>query len=240
MNNKPFYSLGCGDRFGREGEAQLAAYVESARRGVLVCPVWNKSHREHTTVLTEPASVRAEADTAVAALGWDQPWFVDADHINLANVDDFIEWLAIAAVIEHWDAYGSMTHNYYLYNDPDTGQITWISWDHNETLSTGMGGGNRTVSLDKSEVGDNWPLIRFLLDDPVYYELYVNDLAETVAGPFNPDQMAETYQSMADLIAPYAAADVGEEAFNSAVQQLIDHTYQRAEDVNEFLSNLEK
>ena len=159
---------------------------------------------------------------------------------SIFDVDDFIEWLAIAAVIEHWDAYGSMTHNYYLYNDPNTGQITWISWDHNETLSTGMGGGNRAVSLDKSKVGDNWPLIRFLLDDPVYYELYVNDLAETVAGPFNPDHMAETYQSMADLIAPYAAADVGEEAFNSAVQQLINHTYQRAEDVNEFLSNLEK
>ena len=52
------------------------------------------------------------------------------------DVDGFLEWLAISAVIEHWDAYGSMTHNYYLYNDPETGQITWITWDHNETLSS--------------------------------------------------------------------------------------------------------
>ena len=52
--------------------------------------------------------------------------------------------------------------------------------------------------------------------------------------------MAETYQSMADLIAPYAAADVGEAAFNNAVQGLIDYTYQRAEEVETFLSNLEK
>jgi hypothetical protein len=91
MNNKPIYTLGCGDRFGREGEAQLAAYIEAASRGIPVCPVWNKSHREHTTVHTVPASVRAEADAAAAALGWDKPWFVDADHINLSNVDSFIE-----------------------------------------------------------------------------------------------------------------------------------------------------
>lgn len=91
MNDKPIYTLGCGDRFGREGEAQLAAYLEAARQGMLVYPVWNKSHREHTTVHTEPASVRTEADTAVANLGWDKPWFVDADHINLSNVDGFIE-----------------------------------------------------------------------------------------------------------------------------------------------------
>jgi hypothetical protein len=91
VNDKPIYTLGCGDRFGREGEAQLAAYVEAACQGVLVYPVWNKSHREHTTVHTEPASVRTEADTAVANLGWDKPWFVDADHINFVNMESFIE-----------------------------------------------------------------------------------------------------------------------------------------------------
>lgn len=156
------------------------------------------------------------------------------------DVDGFLEWLAISAVIEHWDAYGSMTHNYYLYNNPETGQITWITWDHNETLSSIAGGRNRSVSLDKAEVGENWPLIRFLLDDPIYYELYINYLSETVAGPINPDQMAETYQSIANLIAPYAAAEVGEAAFNNAVQGLIDYTYQRVEEVETFLSNLEK
>ena len=155
---------------------------------------------------------------------------------SVFDVDGFIEWLAISAVIEHWDAYGSMTHNYYLYNDPEKGQITWITWDHNETLSSSAGGRNRSVSLDKSEVGENWPLISFLLNDPVYYELYNSYLVNTIEGPFNPDHMAETYQSMANLIAPYAAADVGEEAFNNAVQELIDYTYQRAEVVETFLS----
>ena len=90
MKNSAVYSLGCGDRFGRQGEAQLAAYIEAGKRGVEVSPVWNKSNREHKTVHTEPPSVRKEADAAVASLGWNRSYFVDADHISLANVDGFI------------------------------------------------------------------------------------------------------------------------------------------------------
>ena len=161
---------------------------------------------------------------------------------SIFDVDSFLEWLAISSVIQHWDAYGSMSHNYYLYHDPDSGQLRWISWDHNQAMSEGMGDrggrgpGNRSVSLDRAEVNDNWPLIRYLLDDPVYYARYLDYLAETVAGPFDPDEMAETYQSLADLIEPYATEDVGEAAFEAAVQQLIEHAYQRADSVEEFLA----
>jgi len=88
--NAKNFTLGCGDRFGRQGAAQLQAYVEAAKRGIEVSPVWNKSHREHTTVHTGPASLRAEADAAVAALGWDKPYYVDADHISLKTVDGFL------------------------------------------------------------------------------------------------------------------------------------------------------
>lgn len=90
MSEQAVYTLGCGDRFAHQGEAQLAAYVEAQKQGIDVCPVWNKSNREHMTVHTEPASLRAEADAAVDALSWSKKYFVDADHINLSNVDGFI------------------------------------------------------------------------------------------------------------------------------------------------------
>jgi spore coat protein CotH len=154
------------------------------------------------------------------------------------DVNGFLEWLAITSVIQNWDAYGIMSHNYYLYNNPDTGQLTWISWDHNEAMSSEMGG--RGVSLDKADVGDNWPLIRYLLDDPVYYELYLDYLEETVEGPFNPDQMVETYQTLADLVASYAIDDVGESSFDEAVKQLISHAFKRADTVETFLSSIDQ
>ena len=76
------YSFGIGDRFRQQGVAQLAAFAALRDLGAEVVPVWNKSNREHLIVGTEPASVRAEADAAVAALGWDRDYYVDADHIT--------------------------------------------------------------------------------------------------------------------------------------------------------------
>jgi hypothetical protein len=99
------YSFGIGDRFGHQGKAQLAAIMKAGvgagpracpkgqPRGVAptITPVWNKSNREHTIIGTKPADVRKEADAAVAACGWKQAYYVDADHIGLANVDGFLD-----------------------------------------------------------------------------------------------------------------------------------------------------
>jgi len=85
------YSFGIGDRFGCQGSAQLAAFIEAKKLGIDVTPVWNKSNREHLTIKTEPSDVRKEADKAVAEVGWKGTYFVDADHINLSCVDKFID-----------------------------------------------------------------------------------------------------------------------------------------------------
>lgn len=85
------YSFGTGDRFGRHGEAQLAAIAMAQAAGVELGIVWNKSQREHAIVGTAPADVRREADQAVRAAGWTGSYHVDADHINLTNVEPFIE-----------------------------------------------------------------------------------------------------------------------------------------------------
>ena len=86
------YSMGVGDRFGRQGRAQLEAFrLLAEKERVNVSPVWNKSNREHTIVGTKPESVRFEADAAVRDAHWTQPYYVDADHISLKNVDGFVD-----------------------------------------------------------------------------------------------------------------------------------------------------
>ncbi|MFW5892541.1 MAG: tagaturonate epimerase family protein [Bacteroidota bacterium] len=87
----PKYSFGIGDRFGKQGEAQLAALQQLVREGIGVVPVWNKSNREHVTIGSEPLETRLEADAAVKNLNWPLHYFVDADHINLETVDRYIE-----------------------------------------------------------------------------------------------------------------------------------------------------
>ena len=84
------YTFGTGDRFAHQGRAQLRALQQAGEAGFDVFPVWNKSNREHTIIGSRPDDLRAEADAAVAALGWRGAYHVDADHIGLKTVDAFL------------------------------------------------------------------------------------------------------------------------------------------------------
>lgn len=86
------YSMGIGDRFGHQGKAQLLGIIEAKQAGIEIVPVWNKSYREHSIIGTNPADVRAEADIATEGLSWNCSYYVDADHINMNNIDEFIEY----------------------------------------------------------------------------------------------------------------------------------------------------
>jgi hypothetical protein len=83
--------MGLGDRFGHQGAPQLKAIITASQKGVEITPVWNKSNREHNIIGTQPSDVRIEADMVTKKAGFDKPYFVDADHINIDSVDRFIE-----------------------------------------------------------------------------------------------------------------------------------------------------
>ncbi len=85
------FSIGTGDRFAHQGEAQLRAIMKANEQGLDINIVWNKSNREHTYVHTVPQDTRNEAEAAVKALGFKGQYFVDADHINFSNVAGFVD-----------------------------------------------------------------------------------------------------------------------------------------------------
>ena len=87
----PKYSFGVGDRFAQQGEAQLSAIQQAWNEGIPIVPVWNKSNREHQIIGSSPDHTRQEADEAVKSLGWNEAYFVDADHINIVTVNPFME-----------------------------------------------------------------------------------------------------------------------------------------------------
>lgn len=168
---------------------------------------------------------------------------------SVFDVDSFLKWLGIAGIIQHWDTYGSMTHNFYLYDNPETGQLTWISWDHNQVLSgSGMAAargrpvaglqGSGTATLSRDEVTAQWPLIRYLLDDPVYYERYLESMEETLDDAFDPDVVAEKCETLAELIFPYLN-DSESVGFVTAVEGLISQVYQRYQVAGDFLAEVE-
>ena len=85
------YSFGVGDRFAHQGEAQLKAIIKAKEMGLDIVPVWNKSNREHQIIHSLPVDTKNEADAAVRRSQWKDPYYVDADHINLKTVDAFMD-----------------------------------------------------------------------------------------------------------------------------------------------------
>ncbi len=161
-------------------------------------------------------------------------------------VDGFLRWLATNQLIQNWDAYGSTPHNYYLYADAarsDT--LTWIPWDHNLALSPGIefaapGGFGTARSLSLDEVGAEWPLIRFLLDDAVYAARYRELVAEMAAGAFSVERMSAIYAANAALLTE-ALTLVGAEAGLAGVSHGRDvlqaHLERRAQAAAEYLAD---
>jgi len=168
-----------------------------------------------------------------------EQWKKDLEAIF--NVDIFLKWLAANTVMQNWDTYGVMTHNYYLYNDPAINQLTWIPWDNNEALQEGKQGG--AVSLSLQEVGANWPLIRYLIDDAGYNEKYETYMLQFIQETFIPGDMVALYNSYSTLLQQYAYAEEpgytflnNDAQFDQAVQELKTHVEQRNSAVQAFLN----
>ncbi len=162
------------------------------------------------------------------------------------DTDGFLRWLAVNTLAQNWDTYGLMSHNYYIYTDPGDSLIHWIPWDNNEALNEeGKQKGVLSLYLTSQEVGDNWPLIRYLTDDYVYWEKYVSYVRETAEGAFEPEKMKARYQEAHDLIRPYVVGDEGEtegytflnssEDFDTGLEYLFNHVENRSDAAMQFL-----
>ena len=134
-----------------EGEGDGASFAEGTRD--LITESFQKENNDD-----EPswADVEAVYDALHASTRTTDPeaWRAGLDAVF--DTDTFLRWLALEGMMQNWDTYGEMPHNYYLYADPATGQLTWVAWDHDRAFSSGEtggrgGGGNRTVTLDRAD-----------------------------------------------------------------------------------------
>ncbi len=157
------------------------------------------------------------------------------------DTDVFLKYLAINTIIQNWDTYGRMTHNFYLYNNPDNGKLTWIPWDNNEALQDGKMGG--ALNLNFSDIQrDDWPLIEYLYADDVYKAKYDTFVKETIEGSFEVSTIQNTYSSYQSLIESYATSErAGYTFLNSsgdfqqAISELNGHVSNRASAVDSYL-----
>ncbi|SEA52509.1 CotH protein [Desulfuromusa kysingii] len=157
------------------------------------------------------------------------------------DVDAFLKYLAVNGIIQNWDTYGLMAHNYYLYNDPDTAKLVWIPWDNNEALQDGNMGG--ALDLDFANLNSaSWPLIAQLYADDVYRERYDGYLQDVIDDAFATAKIQATYDYYAELIEDYAIAErtgysflESTSDFYNAINILKAHAHSRASAVSAYL-----
>lgn len=163
------------------------------------------------------------------------------------DVDGFLRWLAYNTVMQDWDTYGRMSHNYYLYGRPDhDGRLQWIPWDHTFAFNDTAAGLGSPLSLAMDEVDASWPLIRFLLDDSVYRAVYDKYVAEAASTVYAPATAQARITAARTLIEPYVTGSEGEQpgythlaspdAFTTAHELLLSHPERRAAAVDAYLA----
>ena len=76
--------------------------------------------------------------------------------------------------------------------------------------SSGPWAGAASVDLD--DTSSEWPLIRNLLDDPVYSAQYYQELDAARGGAFDEATVVARMRAYHDLIAPYVVGEDGEQA----------------------------
>ncbi|MBT3223560.1 MAG: hypothetical protein HN348_31195, partial [Proteobacteria bacterium] len=176
-------------------------------------------------------------------------------------VDDFVRWLAYNTVIDNWDV---LDNNAYFYGDPSDGRVHWIPWDFDSAFpnessdeddeywgeyDTGLDGtfddeddfGSPTLEQVELEM----PLARKILDDPVYWAVYVEAVASFTAGTFQLKEVSDRVYWHQDLIHPYVVGDNGErveatftdyDTFWASGEAMLTHTQARLEAVATFLA----
>jgi spore coat protein CotH len=156
------------------------------------------------------------------------------------DVSTFLKWLAANTTMQNWDTYGNMTHNFYLYNNPDNMLLTWIPWDNNEALEYGMLTGS--LDLDLTKVSNYWPLISYLIDIPEYEEEYQEYLEQFITEVFIPDEMSTLYSSYYLLLKESVYAEENgysflsyDSQFDSAISTLKSHASTRYNAVINYL-----
>lgn len=160
---------------------------------------------------------------------------------TIFDTDVFLKYLAVNTVIQNWDTYGKMTHNYFLYNNPTTSKLTWIPWDNNEALQTGKMGGS--LPLDFSGLNaSEWPIIGYLYQDAVYKAKYDTYVQEVIDGAFNETTIQNLYTNYGALIETYATTEVSgytflnnSSDFQSAINELKTHVTSRKMAVEDYL-----
>jgi PKD repeat protein len=128
---------------------------------------------------------------------------------QVINVDSFLRYMAVMVTVSSWDIYPYTGNNFYLYNNPGTGQFEWIPWD----LTWGDNPGFPLFELEGEGLVERAPFYDRVFEVEHYrlqYAAYLDLLARYW---FNGENIGQEAQRYYNLIAPRLSQGTGDRMY---------------------------
>lgn len=145
-------------------------------------------------------------DGAIAVLEDSSDEDLAADLEAYIDLDQYMSYWAIEALIAHTDGYANNNNNFFLYHDPADGRLDFLPWGVDGTLREGNPFVNGGESPPNS-VYLNGILARRLYDIPESRNLYFERLDELFFSVWRETQIDQEIDRMEALLMPLAADD---------------------------------
>ena len=166
-----------------------------------------------------------------------------SNYDSVLDSDAMLRYFAASTVMSNLDSYqGSLSHNYYLYEQGDKFLI--IPWDFNESFGTfTMGCGDITdLYIDEPTQGaiSERPLIKALFSTDANLETYHAYISELInGGELDPAVISEEINAFETLISTSVANDpsafYSHSQFESGLVELLSFASDRADNVQQQL-----
>jgi len=135
--------------------------------------------------------------------------------LEVFDVESFLPWLAVNAVLTNFDSYMALNHNYYLYRHHDDGRFRFITWDHNQAFGS-------PANIFRAKDAAEWdifdpaygyrPLISRILEIPEWRESYLDRVKAFRDGPFARVAFEKRVDEFHALLRPWVVGTTGEVA----------------------------
>ncbi len=159
------------------------------------------------------------------------------------NVDTFLRYLAVIFLNINFDQYPDTGNNYYLYNNPGSGNFEWIAWDMGN--SWGMFGGDATHPIFGTEQSlgplQYRPLFTNVFQVESYRQTYQAYLDLLIRNYYNEENIAALARRWHSMVKPRLYEGNGDkmyfgpssqatlEEFDQGLEAIVDLTKRRAE-----------
>ena len=167
---------------------------------------------------------------------------------SVVDVEEVIRYFVVHNFVCNYDSYtGMIIHNYYLYEED--GQMSMIPWDYNLAFGGFQAASDASDVINdpidtpvSGETTDSRPMLSWIFSDEQYTELYHQYFREFLTEYFDSGYFEELFDSVTEMIAPYAEEDPTAfytyEEFQNGTQTLKEFCLLRAQSIEGQLSGM--